>query len=84
MMGNVWEWMESPYFPAYGTGAARVLRGGAYDYTGPNLASSKRPLDIPYYEYDNYGFRVASEVPEPTSMALLSLGGLALLKGRRR
>ena len=29
MMGNNWEWMESPYSdPSYGAGSSRGLRGG--------------------------------------------------------
>ena len=84
MMGNVWEWMESPWTNGdYGDGSNRGLRGGSYYSDDYNLASSSRNLGNPYHEDDDIGFRVASEVPEPCSLALLSLGGLALIKKRR-
>ena len=84
MMGNVWEWMESPYSgTSYGGGFSRGLRGGSYYLDDLDLASSYRYGYYPYLESNYFGFRVASEVPEPCSIALLSLGGLALLKRRR-
>jgi len=85
MMGNVWEWMESPYYSGdYGTGSYRGLRGGGFHDTGIYLASSCRVgYGFPSYEYVIFGFRVASDVPEPMSVTLLSLGGVALLKRRR-
>ncbi len=83
MMGNVWEWMESPYFSEnYGTGSHRGLRGGLYGYYDYYLASSLRSLGGPSGEFGNYGFRVASEVPEPSCVVLLSAGGLVLMKRR--
>ena len=36
----------------------------------------------PGAEYQEIGFRVASDVPEPATMGLLTLGGLALLRRR--
>jgi formylglycine-generating enzyme required for sulfatase activity len=82
-MGNVWEWMESPWYSGdYGTGSNRGLRGGDFYYGVDTLASSGR---FGYYPGDEslvFGFRVASEVPEPMSVTLLSLGGVALLKRR--
>jgi formylglycine-generating enzyme required for sulfatase activity len=84
MMGNVWEWMESPVNVS-DTTSGRGLRGGAY-YNGYvlYLASSTRDDYLPFVENSPVGFRVASEVPEPASLGLLTLGGLALLKRRRR
>lgn len=79
MMGNIWEWMESPYYGGdYLTGSWRGLRGGAYrngdDY---NLRSSEHFNVGPGNEHIDVGFRVAS-VPEPTTLLLLGLGCLAL------
>ena len=77
--------MESPYSdPSYGTGSNRGLRGGSYiDLDDYSLASSNRDAFDPSFEYVIFGFRVASEVPEPSTLGLLSLGGLMLLKRRR-
>ncbi len=84
MMGNVWEWMESPDSDtSYGTGSDRGLRGGSYSYFDNNLASSNRAYTNPNLENHAIGFRVASEVPEPASLSLLAIGGLALIKRRR-
>ncbi|MCP4591141.1 MAG: PEP-CTERM sorting domain-containing protein, partial [bacterium] len=48
------------------------------------LASSDRLNYVyPDIEGNIFGFRVASDVPEPCSLVLLSLGGLMLLKRRR-
>ena len=85
MMGNVWEWMESPWSSGdYLSGSRRVMRGGSFYRfagTGGDLSSSQRDnLPYPYNENHTIGFRVAS-VPEPCSMVLLSVGGLIL---RRR
>ncbi len=87
IMGNVWEWIESPYYSGdYGPGSARGLRGRSCNHSGPAdyLASSYRYGSSPYYEGHGFGFRVASEVPEPFTVGLLSLGGLGLLARRRR
>jgi formylglycine-generating enzyme required for sulfatase activity len=84
MMGNVWEWMESPYSdPDYGTDSRRGMRGGAYDGGSLGLASSYRHQPDPYNEYSRFGFRVASEVPEPATLGLLLAGGVALVRRRR-
>ena len=75
MMGNVWEWNETV------VGPNRSYRGGSYAYYDYGLSSSCRYDDDPYDESGNMGFRVAS-VPEPATILLLSLGGLALIKKR--
>lgn len=86
MMGNVWEWIESPFGDtSYGTSSARGLRGGAYYNDSLYLlASSFRNDSDPNIEYYGIGFRVASEVPEPATLSLLVIGGLALIRRRRK
>jgi formylglycine-generating enzyme required for sulfatase activity len=80
MMGNTWEWMESPYYDAtFGTGSSRGWRGGSWQYDSYVLASSVRYHDFhPTDESNAVGFRVAS-VPEPGSLVLVVAGGLCLL-----
>jgi formylglycine-generating enzyme required for sulfatase activity len=84
MMGNVWEWMESPYLSGnYSSGSSRGVRGSSYGTNDSGLSSSFRGSGNPSNEYDIIGFRVAS-VPEPCSLVLLGLGGLVLRKRLRR
>jgi sulfatase modifying factor 1 len=81
MMGNVWEWNE-----AILSGTGRGIRGGSHDNYAHYLSSSSMYIDLagPNNEGDhNIGFRVASIVPEPCSLTLLFLGGLALQRRRR-
>ena len=88
MMGNVWEWMESPYSDtSYGTTSSRACRGGAFYNRSHTLASSARNGDDPAFEYYGVGFRVASSaaVAEPGSLIIWACGGFgALLLKRRR
>ncbi|MBM4102912.1 MAG: formylglycine-generating enzyme family protein [Planctomycetes bacterium] len=80
MMGNVWEWMESPYYAGdYTSGSYRGVRGGSCYDGDYDLRSSYRDYDIPRDEYGILGFRVAS-IPEPASLLLLGLGGLLIRK----
>jgi formylglycine-generating enzyme required for sulfatase activity len=83
MMGNVWEWNDTEILYAYYSG--RILRGGSYTAiigTGNGLGSSYRGDASRYYEDSGAGFRIAS-IPEPATLFLLGLGGLALLRKRR-
>ncbi len=82
MMGNVWEWTESPLSNGdYGPDSLRSLRGGAYPSTDRIIASTGRMSGNPLYEPEGGSFRIAS-VPEPCSLVLLSLGGLMLRRRR--
>jgi len=84
MMGNFLELMEGPdHDPGFRVGSNRGVRGGSYAGTDILLPSSNRFHLDPYYEHSMFGFRIASEVPEPSSLALLSLGGFALIRRRR-
>jgi hypothetical protein len=76
--GNVWEWNE-----AIISGAYRGLRGGSFNFYYDNLPPGARYSQYPALEYNWVGVRV-SEVPEPGTMAILTLGGLVILRRRNR
>jgi formylglycine-generating enzyme len=74
--GNLWEWNETA------DGLNRVARGGAggsSNWGWINASDQGRYPNVPTYESRGFGFRVASAVPEPGSVALLLAGALALL-----
>ncbi len=75
MGGNVWEWNET-ILPV----TSRGLRGGSYFYYD-NFAA--RQSYHPTYDYYYIGFRIADTVPEPTTLGLLALGGMAALRKKR-
>ena len=83
MMGNVWEWMESPWTSGdYGTASDRRLRGGSCSGSDSDLVSSYRTNYDPIDGSIFVGFRVAS-VPEPATLSLLAIGGLIFTRGRQ-
>ena len=75
--GNVWEWNETPI------SSSRGLRGGFWAGGEVLLRSSWRDSGGPSNEDLSFGFRVASPVPEPTSLALIALGVPLILRRRR-
>jgi sulfatase modifying factor 1 len=79
--GNVFEWNDAVI-----SGSSRGLRGGSWVYYGGSfssyLQSSRRDYDVPTFEEDDLGFRVAS-VPEPSTAILVLLGAGACIALRR-
>ncbi len=75
--GNVWEWNEA-IFP----NVFRGVRGGSFHGSGSNLLSATRTGDYPAGGTVYIGFRVAI-VPEPATLSLLAIGGLALIRRRK-
>ena len=77
--GNVWEWNEAILHGSY-----YLVRGGAFNGPIKDLHASYRGSSYgePTSEYDSIGFRVC-EVPEPATLTLLALGGLAVVRRRR-
>ncbi len=77
--GNVEEWSDG-LFASLG----RVKRGGDWGTAGSSgMASYDREYQIPTWESDVVGFRVAT-VPEPSTGLLLLIGTAALMIRRRR
>jgi formylglycine-generating enzyme len=90
MMGNNYEWMEGPLHEGnydVGSSSYRNLRGGSFgggDGADKLAMTYRFRATLGANEVANFGFRVASNVPEPTTMSLLGLGGLMVLKRRKR
>ncbi len=77
--GNVVEWTET----ARTDQAVPVIRGGGWNRDIGLHASDRDRLVASYTSnYWDIGFRVV-EVPEPVTLSLLALGGLAMMKRRR-
>ena len=82
--GNVWEWMESASDGINDSATEyRAFRGGHWNSNESNLRASNRNYDAPSVANYSVGFRVAS-VPEPSALAILFVGLLALVGRRTR
>ena len=71
MGGNVFQWNEVLI-----SGSFRGLRGGSFSDDSNFLQSFARTIEDPWRESNNIGFRVASNVPEPSTgvLAVLACG----------
>ena len=81
--GNLFEWTEgiTTHHPE---ALYRAVRGGSLaDYPLSYLRADYRGDNSPMDEGSVLGFRVAS-IPEPATLSLLVIGGLAMLIRRRR
>jgi formylglycine-generating enzyme required for sulfatase activity len=79
---NVWEWTE-------GVSWGRGLRGGSYYDAYDGYTNSDRRLYLDPRQFsDHTGFRLVqatpNHLPEPATLALLALGGGAVVLRRRR
>lgn len=83
MMGNVGEWMEGPYSNSDTEAASnRATRGGSY-FFDVWLSSSERIYTDPAQDNNiDIGFRIAANVPEPSSI-VLAIGAFTILTRRR-
>jgi hypothetical protein len=84
--GNVWEWEETDNDLVNGptlSSSARGFRNGDWIGDSSNLHASNRNFVNPAIEFDSLGFRVASVIPEPSTLLLGPIVGFGLLLTRR-
>ena len=79
MGGNVYQWNDAVI-----TDTTRGLRGGCWNLDYTVMQSNLRAHSVPSQNGAYVGFRVASLVPEPTSVILTIFSGGMLLFRRRR
>lgn len=80
IMGNFGEWTETSDGYVY-----RFMAGGSYGSAETRLSSTLtvRGYNRQETEFADVGFRIATNVPEPATLALLVMGGLTLLRRRK-
>ncbi len=79
--GNVEEWNEAPFL--FRGHYSRGRRGGNWHNIYSLLRASARNFGDPFDQDDYIGFRVASVVPEPSTLLLGTLACVGLLRARR-
>ena len=75
MSGNLYEWNDD----TGAAGSSRGLLGGQWNYIG--VSSSNGGSYDPSYEYDNFGFRLASPVSGPSGVPEIDPSGLSAALG---
>jgi formylglycine-generating enzyme required for sulfatase activity len=78
MAGNVWEWSEGVFDDSH-----RIRCGGSYSDYAIDLKAGSVNYDYATLEIEDTGFRLVM-VPEPATLALLALGGVAVLRKAQR
>jgi formylglycine-generating enzyme required for sulfatase activity len=79
MAGNVYEWNDS-----IASGPFRgPFWGGAFDNIAGWLTPLNTSISLPTTEREQFGFRVV-QIPGPSSLVLLALGGCGVARRRRR
>jgi sulfatase modifying factor 1 len=87
--GNVWEWNDAIKNLRMDDDYRRGVRGGGWygasnDFYMNTSYPSEWYAQPPSIEHESQGFRLASVIPEPTSMALtMFAGGLMLIRRKR-
>jgi formylglycine-generating enzyme required for sulfatase activity len=76
--GNVWEWNDSFIESPIGN-SRRGWRGSSWggDYQGLHAAYVDLGF-VPWIEREDTGFRIATLIPEPSSLLLVAIGSLIL------
>jgi len=83
--GNVFEWEETDFDLVNDSSSdARGRRGGSFADDAEFLNASLRISGGPFSETFSTGFRVASTIPEPTSLLVGAFASVGLLMRRRR
>ena len=77
--GNVWNWIDGANI----SNTYRLQYGGTWGYGATNLVSTALNYNNPGSTNNDFGFRVATSTPEPSSIFLIGLGGI-LMASRRR
>jgi formylglycine-generating enzyme required for sulfatase activity len=76
--GNVWEWNETLF------GSLRGDRGGSWAMTATSMHATNTGFTQPSFKNADFGFRVATAIPEPGATSLLTSASAVLLARRRR
>ena len=66
------------------TSSSRGLRGGSFRFDSLSLLASHRNVLAPTSESNDVGFRVASVIPEPSTLLLAIAAVATLLTVRRK